>query len=65
MELPKLLMILGAFILIIGVIWHFVGRLPGDFVMKKGNVTFYFPIVTSIIVSLLLSILFYFISRFR
>ncbi|HOJ78823.1 MAG TPA: DUF2905 domain-containing protein [Bacillota bacterium] len=34
-----------------------IGRLPGDIVIKKGNFTFYFPIMTSVLLSLLLSIL--------
>ncbi len=65
MELPKLLMILGAILFLVGIIWQYIGKLPGDFVFKKGNVTFYFPIVTSIVISVLLSIVFYFIGRFR
>lgn len=65
MEFPKLLMIIGLVLLIVGVIWHFIGKLPGDFVVKKGNVTFYFPIATSIVVSVLLSIVFYFLGRFK
>lgn len=64
-ELPKLLMILGGSLLVIGLIWQFVGKIPGDLVFKKGNVTFYFPIVTSIIISVLLSVIFYFIGRFK
>ena len=65
MELPKLFMILGGVFLLIGFIWQFIGKIPGDIVMKKGNVTFYFPIVTSIIVSVVLSLIFYFFGRFR
>jgi Protein of unknown function (DUF2905) len=34
-----------------------IGRLPGDFSFKRGNVTFYFPLATSIIASLLLTLL--------
>ena len=34
-----------------------IGRLPGDFTIKRGNVTFYFPLATSIIASLLLTLL--------
>ena len=34
-----------------------IGRLPGDIVCRRGNVTFYFPIVTSIAISLLLTLL--------
>jgi hypothetical protein len=35
-----------------------IGRLPGDVVVRRGNFSFYFPLVTSIIVSILLSLLF-------
>lgn len=65
--LGKLLMVVGAVIFIAGLFVHFfnLGKLPGDIVIKKGNTTFYFPIVTSIIVSILLSLVFYFIGRFR
>lgn len=34
-----------------------LGRLPGDFVVRRGNATFYFPIVTSIVVSIILTLL--------
>ena len=37
-----------------------IGKLPGDIVIKKGNTTFYFPIVTSILLSLVLSLIFLF-----
>ncbi|MDQ0414541.1 DUF2905 domain-containing protein [Mesobacillus stamsii] len=63
----KFVMIAGAVIFIIGFVMQFVhiGRLPGDIVIKKGNTTFYFPIVTSILASIILSAIFYFIGRFR
>ncbi|ESU30704.1 membrane protein [Bacillus sp. 17376] len=63
----KFVMIAGAAIFIIGFIMQFVnfGRLPGDIVIKKGNTTFYFPIVTSILASIILSAIFYFIGRLR
>ena len=35
-----------------------IGRLPGDFTIRRGNFTFYFPLATSIIASILLTILF-------
>ncbi len=60
-----MLMILGIILLVVGLIMHFIGRLPGDVVVKKGNTTFYFPIVTSIVVSVILSLIFYVIGRFR
>ncbi|WP_198530466.1 DUF2905 domain-containing protein [Bacillus sp. LL01] len=65
MELPKMLMVLGAVLLIVGLLWQVVGKIPGDIVVKKGNMTFFFPIVTSIIISIVLSLVFYFIGRFR
>ncbi len=39
------------------------GRLPGDIVIEKKNFSFYFPVATSIIISIILSIIFYFINR--
>jgi hypothetical protein len=39
------------------------GRLPGDFAFRKGNVTFYFPLATSILVSTVLTLLFAFLRR--
>lgn len=42
-----------------------LGRLPGDIVYRGKNSTFYFPLATSIVVSVLLSLVMYFIGRFR
>ena len=42
-----------------------LGRLPGDIVYRGKNSTFYFPLATSILLSVVLSILLYVISRFR
>ncbi|WP_453997568.1 DUF2905 domain-containing protein [Bacillus nitroreducens] len=60
-----MLMIMGALLLVVGFFMHFIGKLPGDIVVKKGNTTFYFPIVTSIIISVVLSLIFYVFGRFR
>jgi len=67
MGLGKLLMTIGIVLFIIGLLMQFIqiGKLPGDIVFKKGNTTFYLPIMTSIILSLVLSLLFYFIGKFR
>jgi multisubunit Na+/H+ antiporter MnhG subunit len=40
-----------------------LGRLPGDIVYRRGNFTFYFPIVTSIVLSIVLSLLLWFFRR--
>ncbi|MFE7063048.1 DUF2905 domain-containing protein [Sutcliffiella sp. NPDC057660] len=65
MELPKMLMVVGAVLLLVGFLWQVVGKIPGDIVVKKGNFTFFFPIITSIIISIVLSLVFYFIGRFK
>ena len=40
-----------------------LGRLPGDFVVRRGSFTFYFPLATSILVSVILTLLFTFLRR--
>lgn len=40
-----------------------VGRLPGDIVIRRGNFTFYFPVVTSIVVSLVITVIVSFLRR--
>jgi hypothetical protein len=65
--LSKTVMMIGAIIFVIGFLMNFIqlGKLPGDIIIKKGNTTVYFPIVTSILLSLILSIIFYILGRFR
>ncbi len=71
-DLGKLLIILGAVLLILGLLFvglgrtHFpLGRLPGDIYYRGKNTTFYFPLVTSIVLSVVLSAILYLINRFR
>lgn len=64
----KLLIIAGLFLVVVGVAVTFgsrfgLGRLPGDFVFKRGNATFYFPLVTSIILSLALTLVLWLFRR--
>jgi Protein of unknown function (DUF2905) len=65
--MAKFLMIIGGVIFVIGFLMQFIhiGKLPGDIVIKKGNSTVYFPIVTSLLISVVLSLIFYFIGKFR
>ncbi|MGO8987686.1 MAG: DUF2905 domain-containing protein [bacterium] len=62
--LGKLLILLGVFIILAGLFLligekiPWVGRLPGDIIIRKKNFTFYFPIVTSILISIILTLLF-------
>ncbi len=68
-DLGRLLMILGAVVFVIGAVLTlagrlpWLGRLPGDIVVERGPVTFYFPIVTSIIISVVLTLLFWLFRR--
>lgn len=71
-DLGKTLITLGAAICVAGVAVILVsrhniplGRLPGDFVFRGKNSTFYFPLGTSILISVGLSALLYLIARFR
>ena len=64
MNVSRLLIIIGIVLVIAGLAWPLIqklglGRLPGDIVYEKDNVRFYFPIVTSIIISLILTLIFW------
>lgn len=63
----KFVMILGAVIFVVGFLMQFIklGRLPGDIVIKKDNMSFYFPVMTSVLISIVLSAIFYLVSRFK
>jgi hypothetical protein len=70
-ELGKFLVMMGAIIALLGLIlWtgfapKWLGRLPGDIRIERGHSAFYFPIVTCIIISIVLSLLFSIFSIFR
>lgn len=65
----KLLIMMGGLLVLIGLLMllagkvPWIGRLPGDIYVRRGNFTFYFPVVTSIIVSALLTIIFSIFAR--
>ena len=60
-----LLIAAGIAVLLLGKVRIPLGRLPGDIAYRGKNFSFYFPITTSIVISVLLTLLFYLISRFR
>jgi len=70
-HIGKLLVIAGVLIAAIGGMLllfrntgiPFLGKLPGDIVIQKKNFTFYFPVVTSILLSIILTLIFYFFGR--
>jgi len=64
-DFPKILMIIGGILLVVGFFMQFIGKLPGDIVFKKGNTTVFFPIVTCIVVSIILSFVFSLFGRFK
>lgn len=71
-EIGRILIFCGAVLLVVGVAILLlgrtnlpIGRLPGDIFYRGKNTTFYFPLATSIVVSVVLSIVLYVISRFR
>jgi hypothetical protein len=68
MDVQRFLIGLGLVILIIGIAWPILsrigfGHLPGDIVFQRGGTTFYFPLVTCIILSVALSAVFWLIIR--
>lgn len=72
MELGKLLILLGVTLVVVGAVVVLLGRtnlplgrLPGDFLYRGKNTTVYFPLATSVVVSVVLTILLYLISRWR
>jgi len=71
-ELGRLLVVFGIALVVIGGIVMLLGRtdlplgrLPGDFVYRGKNTTFYFPLATCILLSVVLLVILYLISRFR
>ncbi|MBM4256395.1 MAG: DUF2905 domain-containing protein [Deltaproteobacteria bacterium] len=68
-ELGKFLIIAGGLLVCVGALLvlggkiPWLGRLPGDIVVQRDNFSFYFPIATSILVSVVLSLLFAFLRR--
>jgi hypothetical protein len=62
----RILIGLGLALVLAGVLINMgvpIGRLPGDFSVKRGNFSFYFPLATSIIVSILLTLIVTFLGR--
>ena len=68
-HLAKILIIIGSATIFLGVLVFMVGKLPwigklpGDILVRKGNFTFYFPLATSIVLSLVISLIMYLVSR--
>jgi hypothetical protein len=64
----KWLVAIGLALVVVGLLWPWLsklglGRLPGDIVIERGNLRFYFPITTCLIVSVALSFVFWLLHR--
>ncbi len=68
-DLGRLLIVLGALTVLVGVgllvapYLPWLGRLPGDIIVRRGPVTFYFPLVTSLLLSVVISLIFVLFRR--
>jgi hypothetical protein len=68
-DFGKLLLVVGLVIALVGILitsvgkipW--IGKLPGDMLIRRENFTFYFPLTTSILISILLTLIFWFLSK--
>ena len=70
LNLGKLIIVLGAVLIAVGLLLMLlgrthlpIGRLPGDIIYRRRNFAFYFPLTTSILLSIVLTLVFYFLSR--
>lgn len=66
--MSRFLIVLGLAILVIGLLWPVLsrlglGRLPGDIVVQRDNVTFYLPLATCILLSVLFSVVLWIFNR--
>jgi preprotein translocase subunit SecY len=71
-DLGRMLVALGGLLLVVGVVLILagkvnlpVGRLPGDIIIRGKNTTFYFPLMTSIVLSVILSLVLWVVGRMR
>jgi hypothetical protein len=71
-DLGKLLVVIGGLLVVAGLVVILIGRsglplgkLPGDILYRGKNTTIYFPLATSILLSVVLSLVLYLVSRFR
>jgi hypothetical protein len=66
--MARFLIVLGLALLVIGLLWPYLsriglGRLPGDIVIERENMTFYFPLMTCLLLSVVLSLVFWVVNR--
>lgn len=71
-DVGRLLVVLGGLLLVVGLVMILagkvnlpLGRLPGDIVVRGKNTTFYFPLMTSIVLSVILTLVLWLVNRMR
>jgi hypothetical protein len=70
-EMAKTVIVIGVVLVLVGLAIlffqkvPFLGKLPGDILIKRKNFTFYFPLSTSIVISIIICLILYLISKFR
>ena len=70
-QLGKLLMIAAGVVFLVGLLFYWqekipwLGKLPGDIVIKRNNFSFYFPLATCLLISIIISLLIFLINRIR
>lgn len=70
-DIARILILLGAVLIVVGLVMlgiqklPFLGKLPGDILIKREHFTFYFPLATGIIISILISLILFLINKFR
>jgi len=70
-EMAKIIIVIGTVLVLIGIAMLFIqkvpflGKLPGDILIKKENFTFYFPLTTGIIISIIVSLILYLVGKWR
>jgi hypothetical protein len=66
---PKFMVVIGVSLVVAGLLWHFLGsalnlgKLPGDIAIEKENFKFYFPLTTSILLSIVISFVLWLLRR--
>ncbi len=70
-EIAKTMILIGTVLIVLGLVLllfqktPFLGKLPGDILIKRENFTFYFPLATSIIISIIISLILFLLRKFR
>jgi uncharacterized protein HemY len=70
-EIAKAMILIGVVLVVTGLVVllfqkaNFPGKLPGDILIKRENFTFYFPLATCIIISIVISLILYLLGKFR